>query len=59
MYTVCTFQLAKALQLDFLILIPRYFIYVALFAWLITFLGLVNRLSKTIFRFSAKEVLHE
>lgn len=45
MYTVCTWQLAKALHLDFLLPIPRYFIYVALAAWLLTFLGLLHRLT--------------
>jgi tellurite resistance protein TehA-like permease len=44
MYTVCTFQLAKALEIPFLYAIPRYFIYVALLAWLATFLGLVAHL---------------
>jgi tellurite resistance protein TehA-like permease len=44
MYTVCTFQLAKALELSFLYAIPRYFIYFALLAWLLTFAGLVARL---------------
>lgn len=42
MYTVCTFQLSKALKLDFLLFIPRFFIYVALAAWLVTFIGLVH-----------------
>lgn len=41
MYTVCTIQLAKALQLDFLNIIPRYFVFVAITAWLLTFVGLV------------------
>ncbi len=41
MYTVCTFQLAKALRLDFLLLIPRYFVYLAIIAWLAAFIGLV------------------
>jgi tellurite resistance protein TehA-like permease len=41
MYTTCTYLLAKALNLDFLLIIPRYFIYVAFFAWIFTFFGLV------------------
>lgn len=49
MYTVCTFQLAKALQLDFLYLIPRYFVFLAILAWLITFIGLVLQLTKNFF----------
>ncbi len=44
MYTVCTFQLAKALELDFLFIVPQYFIYVALFAWTVTVIGLIRRL---------------
>jgi len=44
MYTACTFQLAKALQLPFLLAIPQYFVYIALAAWLVTFGGLIHRL---------------
>ena len=44
MYTASTFQLAKALGLDFLLAIPRLFIYIALLAWLATFLGLIRSL---------------
>jgi tellurite resistance protein TehA-like permease len=45
MYTACTWQLAKALHLDFLLPIPQYFIYAALAAWLLTFWGLLHRLA--------------
>ena len=44
MYSVCTLQLSNALALDFLLFIPRLFIYVALAAWLITFMGLIHSL---------------
>jgi tellurite resistance protein TehA-like permease len=43
-YTACTYQLAKALDLGFLAVIPRYFIYIALAAWLLTFTGLLKKL---------------
>lgn len=46
MYTVCTLQLSKALALDFLLFIPRIFIFVALAAWLLTFVGLIHSLLK-------------
>lgn len=44
MYTVCTFQLAKAINFEPLLWIPRYFIYLALAAWLAAFAGLVHAL---------------
>jgi tellurite resistance protein TehA-like permease len=46
MYTACTYQLARALDLDFLLTIPRYFIYVALFAWALTFIGFMRSLAQ-------------
>lgn len=44
MYTVCTFQLSKALNIPALMVIPRYFVYLALLAWLVTSFGLVYTL---------------
>ena len=44
MYTVCTFQLAKALNFPSLLVIPRYFIYLALAGWLAASLGLIHTL---------------
>jgi len=44
MYTVCTIRLSRAVNAPFLIVIPRIFVYVALFAWLLAFAGLVLQL---------------
>ena len=44
MYTVCTFQLSIAINFEPLLLIPRYFIYIALAAWLAAFIGLIHSL---------------
>ena len=47
MYTVATFRLAQAIGLESLILIPRFFIYIALIAWFATIYGLVYELIST------------
>ena len=44
MYTTCTIRLAQALELSFLQAIPHVFIYLAIAAWLATFLGLLLHL---------------
>lgn len=49
MYTLATYRLSEAINLPFLLMIPRYFIYVALAAWLVTFLALVYELIPLIF----------
>ncbi len=41
MYTACTYQLSRVLQLPFLLIIPKVFIYAALLTWTATFFGLV------------------
>ncbi|MCB0069838.1 MAG: tellurite resistance/C4-dicarboxylate transporter family protein [Caldilineaceae bacterium] len=48
MYTVCTFQLAQALPFEALLVIPRYFVFVALAAWIATFGGFILHLWREI-----------
>jgi tellurite resistance protein TehA-like permease len=43
MYTVCTFRLSQALDVPHLMAVPRVFVYIALAAWALTFIGLVNQ----------------
>lgn len=46
MYTACTFQLAHAINFPTLLVIPRYFIYLALVGWIAVSLGLLGTLIK-------------
>jgi tellurite resistance protein TehA-like permease len=50
MYTTCTFQLADATGLGFLNAIPQYFIYAALSAWCLVFLGFARALARALRR---------
>lgn len=44
MYTASTLQLSKVTGLSFLLNIPRFFVYIALTAWLAAFVGLIRSL---------------
>ena len=48
MYTVCTFQLSYAINFPRLLVIPRYFIYLALAGWLATLVGLLGSMARTL-----------
>lgn len=51
MYTACTAKLSETIPLSFLALIPHFFIYIALTAWSLTFIGLI----RSIYYFCFKE----
>jgi tellurite resistance protein TehA-like permease len=53
MYTVCTYRLADALEVPFLRAVPRVFVWVALAAWSLAFVGLVRTVVRGVFRRSA------
>lgn len=46
MYTVCTFQLSHAIGFPPLLVIPRYFVYLALAGWVAASIGLVSTLAR-------------
>jgi tellurite resistance protein TehA-like permease len=46
MYTACTFRMAEVLKLDFLMIIPKVAIYIALAAWALTFIGMLHIMVK-------------
>ena len=48
MYTACTLGMARTMELEFLEVIPRYFIYVGLVAWLGAFTGLLRSLVRSL-----------
>jgi tellurite resistance protein TehA-like permease len=54
MYTTCTAHLSGVLGLDWLMAIPRFFIYCALIAWALTFIGLIKSLAGSLSGFHQK-----
>jgi tellurite resistance protein TehA-like permease len=48
MYAACTFEMAHAMNLGFLLPIARAFVYVALLAWATTFAGLIQSLARSL-----------
>jgi tellurite resistance protein TehA-like permease len=48
MYTVCTFQLSNAINFPELMIIPRYFIYLALAGWIATSFGFISTLIRRV-----------
>jgi tellurite resistance protein TehA-like permease len=48
MYTVCTHRLSAVTELQWLDVVPKYFVFVALAAWGVTFLGLLRKLTRII-----------
>ncbi|MBV6494201.1 MAG: hypothetical protein LDLANPLL_02232 [Turneriella sp.] len=48
MYTVATLQMVEALKLPFLTIVPSVFIYIALSAWLLTFVGLLRQIGRAL-----------
>ncbi len=50
MYTACTHRLVNDTGQTFLEFIPRYFIFIALAAWVVTFLGLLSHIVRWLMR---------
>lgn len=46
MYTACTYQLALALKLPWLLVIPHVSVYLALGVWLLAFIGLLRQVAR-------------
>ncbi len=54
MYTTCTLQLAKALDLNFLKIIPSIFIFISIFVWLVVFGGMIYSIVRSLRNYGIK-----
>lgn len=54
MYSVCTYRLAQAMQIQFLFRIPSVFVYIALVAWMLAMAGLLFGIGKGFFSTAKK-----
>lgn len=54
MYTVATFRMAQAMELNFLYFVPTYFVYVALLAWALAFAGFIYTMAHRLIDMSRK-----
>ena len=61
MYTTGTLHLARSLDLPFLLVVPRVFVFFAAAAWLAVFVGLATRLARAVLegRPSARRLVAE
>ncbi|THF55569.1 C4-dicarboxylate ABC transporter [Mesorhizobium composti] len=48
MYAACTWQMDRAMEFGFLTPLPRAFLYIALFAWAITFFGMLRAMFRSL-----------
>ncbi|MGT2467111.1 SLAC1 family transporter [Mesorhizobium atlanticum] len=48
MYAASTWQMDRAMEFGFLSYLPRVFLYIALAAWTVTFIGMVRSLTRSL-----------
>ena len=56
MYTVATFMFANATGMQFLLIIPHIFVYIAMLVWLITFSAMILKIGRFCFAFGRQKL---